>query len=112
MMTQPVWCSNVFKDFTVFSHSLQWKEANLTWLNGTVTQVLKSCNVDGPTDSWIRTPFLDVEGLNRVYITISFITRRCHIETDPSSAKACKESFNLYYREADRNDSTHILQFS
>ena len=65
-----------------------------------------SCNVHVLSESWLRTPFINVTGLRTIYIKVSFTTRKCYPATGPLSVQLCKEFFNLYYTEADGNMST------
>uniref|UniRef100_A0A8C4X1Y2 receptor protein-tyrosine kinase n=1 Tax=Eptatretus burgeri TaxID=7764 RepID=A0A8C4X1Y2_EPTBU len=58
------------------------------------------CNVrKSNQNNWLRTDFIDRNGSIRVYVEIKFSVRDC--SSLPNVLGSCKETFNLYYYEAD-----------
>ncbi|XP_076451598.1 ephrin type-A receptor 4-like isoform X2 [Babylonia areolata] len=64
-------------------------------------RIYASCNVRIPNvNNWVRTPFIDRSDAIGVSIEIRFSMRRCSRLIDPNNLQQCKETFNLYYYEA------------
>ncbi|KAK7093365.1 ephrin type-A receptor 4-like isoform X2 [Littorina saxatilis] len=64
-------------------------------------RIFASCNVRIPNvNNWVRTPFIDRSDAISVSIEIRFTMRKCSRLTDASSLQQCKETFNLFYFEA------------
>ncbi|XP_031424074.1 ephrin type-A receptor 8 isoform X1 [Clupea harengus] len=60
------------------------------------------CNVMSPSqNNWLRTNWVSREGARRIYIEIKFTLRDCN--SMPGVLGTCKETFNLYYYEVDRD---------
>ena len=98
------------KEKFAFIVSLQWWEENARLQNGSQVRVQLSCYVSSRgVNNWLRTPFMGVKDVNRLYVKITFAIKKCAKLDDPSLLQNCKESFNLYYLEPDgnfANDST------
>ncbi|XP_052283818.1 ephrin type-B receptor 1-B-like isoform X2 [Dreissena polymorpha] len=63
-----------------------------------------SCHVDSKNvNNWLRTPFIDVGNANSLFIDMTFTMRRCVKHTDPEKIQSCRETFNLYSYQADRD---------
>ncbi|NXQ30557.1 EPHA8 protein, partial [Alaudala cheleensis] len=70
------------------------------------------CNVMTPNqNNWLRTNWVRRDGARRVYAEIKFTLRDCN--SMPGVLGTCKETFNLYYMESDRDlgTSTRESQF-
>ncbi|XP_030918778.1 ephrin type-A receptor 8 isoform X4 [Geospiza fortis] len=70
------------------------------------------CNVMTPNqNNWLRTNWVQRDGARRVYAEIKFTLRDCN--SMPGVLGTCKETFNLYYMESDRDlgTSTRESQF-
>ncbi|KAI6056360.1 EPHA8 [Marmota monax] len=70
------------------------------------------CNVMSPNqNNWLRTSWVPRDGARRVYAEIKFTLRDCN--SMPGVLGTCKETFNLYYLESDRDlgSSTQESQF-
>lgn len=62
------------------------------------------CNVFEPSqNNWLLTTFINRRAAQRIYVEIRFTVRDC--ASIPSVPGSCKETFNLYYLEADRTVS-------
>lgn len=65
-------------------------------------KVQTSCHVDSrDVNNWLRTPFINVQDANSLYIEMVFTMRKCVKHSDPQKIQTCQETFNLYYFEAD-----------
>ncbi|XP_050787147.1 ephrin type-A receptor 8 isoform X2 [Gopherus flavomarginatus] len=70
------------------------------------------CNVMTPNqNNWLRSNWVQRDGARRVYAEIKFTLRDCN--SMPGVLGTCKETFNLYYLESDRDlgTSTRESQF-
>ncbi|XP_041378210.1 ephrin type-B receptor 1-B-like isoform X2 [Gigantopelta aegis] len=81
---------------------------NQGWLEGSYNKderpirVYTSCYVMAPgINNWLRTPFIKRGGAKSLHIDINFTMRKCSKMTEPNNLQQCKETFNLYYYEAD-----------
>ena len=84
---------------------------NFQWLEETRPYELTNyrayvvCEIDQHNvDNWLRTPFITRDQAQRVHIEIKFTMRDCH--EFPGNARSCKETFTLYYYEADYDFAT------
>ncbi|MBN3301346.1 EPHA8 protein, partial [Amia calva] len=67
------------------------------------------CNVMSPNqNNWLRTNWIQRDGARRIYIEIKFTLRDCN--SMPGVLGTCKETFNLYYYETDRDVGTNIWE--
>uniref|UniRef100_A0A671LPP9 Ephrin type-A receptor 7 n=1 Tax=Sinocyclocheilus anshuiensis TaxID=1608454 RepID=A0A671LPP9_9TELE len=67
------------------------------------------CNVMSPSqNNWLRTNWIQRDGARRIYIEMKFTLRDCN--SMPGVLGTCKETFNLYYYETDRNVGTSIWE--
>ncbi|XP_066492912.1 ephrin type-A receptor 8 isoform X2 [Tiliqua scincoides] len=63
------------------------------------------CNVMSPNqNNWLRTNWVQRHGAQRVYAEIRFTLRDCN--SMPGVLGTCKETFNLYYLQSDRDLGT------
>uniref|UniRef100_A0A8C4S9B3 Ephrin type-A receptor 7 n=1 Tax=Erpetoichthys calabaricus TaxID=27687 RepID=A0A8C4S9B3_ERPCA len=67
------------------------------------------CNVMTPNqNNWLRTNWIQRDGARRIYVEIKFTLRDCN--SMPGVLGTCKETFNLYYYETDRDVGTNIWE--
>ncbi|XP_064161427.1 ephrin type-A receptor 8 [Anguilla rostrata] len=67
------------------------------------------CNVMSPSqNNWLRTNWIQRDGARRIYIEVKFTLRDCN--SMPGVLGTCKETFNLYYREADRDAGAAVRE--
>ncbi|XP_051957466.1 ephrin type-A receptor 8-like isoform X2 [Xyrauchen texanus] len=67
------------------------------------------CNVMSLSqNNWLRTNWIQRDGARRIYIEIKFTLRDCN--SMPGVLGTCKETFNLYYYETDRDIGTSIWE--
>lgn len=61
-------------------------------------------------NNWLRTPYIATpENVKSFFIEIQFTVRRCTKHSDPSMLQQCKETFNLYYYEAESDFANDLL---
>uniref|UniRef100_A0A3Q2EH75 receptor protein-tyrosine kinase n=1 Tax=Cyprinodon variegatus TaxID=28743 RepID=A0A3Q2EH75_CYPVA len=66
------------------------------------------CNVfDSSQNNWIRTKYIHRRGAQRIHVQMKFSVRDC--SSIPSVPGSCKETFNLYYYEADSDVATKVF---
>ncbi|XP_052082127.1 ephrin type-B receptor 1-B-like isoform X4 [Mytilus californianus] len=86
-----------------------WREGSYT-KDGSPIRVYASCSVSSNgVDNWLRTPFIDRDKANSISVEIEFSMRKCSRHSDPSSLTACKETFHLYYYEADSDIANELM---
>ncbi|XP_076805760.1 ephrin type-A receptor 4-A-like [Clavelina lepadiformis] len=60
------------------------------------------CAYSNPNpNNWVRTPFISSRGAEIAYIDVEFSMMKCD-----NLESSCKETFNLYYFESDRDDAS------
>ena len=86
---------------------LQWLEGSFNE-KGRPIRVYTSCYVMAPgINNWLRTPFINGGGAKSLHIEVNFTMRKCSKMTEPNNLQQCKETFNLYYYEADSDFANH-----
>uniref|UniRef100_A0A3Q4BN76 receptor protein-tyrosine kinase n=1 Tax=Mola mola TaxID=94237 RepID=A0A3Q4BN76_MOLML len=92
--------------WTIFSTARpEWDEVSgLDEENNSVRiyQIL-SCQTGGSSSHWLRSGFIQRQGASQVYVELRFTMMECSSSTHHRS---CKETFNLYYYQADSNEAT------
>ncbi|KAG8506661.1 Ephrin type-A receptor 8 [Galemys pyrenaicus] len=91
---------------------LQWDSINEVDESFQPIHTYQVCNVMSPNqNNWLRTSWVPRDGARRVYAEIKFTLRDCN--SMPGVLGTCKETFNLYYLESDRDlgASTQESQF-
>lgn len=69
-----------------------------------------SCSVSSKgVNNWLRTPFIDRDQANSINIEVEFSMRKCVRHSDPSSLQQCKETFHLYYYQADSDIANEMM---
>ena len=67
-------------------------------------RIYTSCYVSSrEVNNWLRTPFIDVLDAKSLHIEMTFTMRKCVQHSDPTTLQQCRETFNLYMYEADRD---------
>uniref|UniRef100_A0A4W3HNM1 Ephrin type-A receptor 7 n=1 Tax=Callorhinchus milii TaxID=7868 RepID=A0A4W3HNM1_CALMI len=67
------------------------------------------CNVMSPNqNNWLRTNWIQRNGARRIYVEIKFTLRDCN--SMPGVVGTCKETFNLYYFESDRDVGSNVWE--
>ncbi len=90
--------------------SLQFREGSYNLENGDTIRIYTVCNVDFEgVDNWLRTPYIPRKGANRLYVEMRFTMRKCTKYPDPALLQQCKESFKLYYYEAESDFANEMM---
>ncbi|XP_033619864.1 ephrin type-B receptor 6-like [Fukomys damarensis] len=88
--------------------SSQWDEVSVLDDQRRLTRTFEACHVAGaPTgtgqDNWLQTHFVELRGAQRVHIRLHFSVRACN--SLGVSGGTCRETFTLYYRQAEEPDA-------
>ncbi|XP_033620383.1 ephrin type-B receptor 6 isoform X4 [Fukomys damarensis] len=85
-----------------------WDEVSVLDDQRRLTRTFEACHVAGaPTgtgqDNWLQTHFVELRGAQRVHIRLHFSVRACN--SLGVSGGTCRETFTLYYRQAEEPDA-------
>uniref|UniRef100_H2ZQT5 receptor protein-tyrosine kinase n=1 Tax=Ciona savignyi TaxID=51511 RepID=H2ZQT5_CIOSA len=90
--------------FKHFAPYLQWNEVTGDDENQNERRMHYVCQItQANQNNWLRTEYIKVDGARRIYIEVRFTIRSCE---DVPNVATCKETFNLYYYETDRDEAT------
>ncbi|KAJ3586862.1 hypothetical protein NHX12_013254 [Muraenolepis orangiensis] len=82
-----------------------WEEVSGYDEHMTTIRTYQVCNVfDGSQNNWVRTKYIRRRGAQRIHVQMKFSVRDCG--SIPNVPGSCKETFNLYYYEADSDTAT------
>ncbi|XP_035881400.1 ephrin type-B receptor 2 isoform X3 [Phyllostomus discolor] len=82
-----------------------WEEVSGYDENMNTIRTYQVCNVfESSQNNWLRTKFIRRRGAHRIHVEMKFSVRDC--SSIPSVPGSCKETFNLYYYEADSDVAT------
>ncbi|KAJ8319751.1 hypothetical protein KUTeg_001338 [Tegillarca granosa] len=91
------------------SQNLGWREGSFSE-NGTPIRVYSSCSVVSQgVDNWLRTPYIPRGDANSLHIKLRFSMRKCVKHNNLNNIQACKETFKLYYYEADSDIANEMM---
>ncbi|CAL8304613.1 ephrin type-B receptor 4a isoform X1 [Gadus morhua] len=62
------------------------------------------CQVDSASSHWLRSGLILRRGASQAYVELTFTMMECSSHT--THHRSCKETFNLYYYQADSNEAT------
>ncbi|XP_078454881.1 ephrin type-A receptor 4-like isoform X1 [Lampetra planeri] len=79
--------------------STGWEELTIMLNQTTPVQTFQVCNMGSNQNNWLRTRWIARNPAQRVYVEIKFTLRDCG--SMAGVASTCKETFNLFYYEAD-----------
>uniref|UniRef100_A0A8C4N3B4 receptor protein-tyrosine kinase n=1 Tax=Eptatretus burgeri TaxID=7764 RepID=A0A8C4N3B4_EPTBU len=87
-----------------------WEEVSGFDENMHTIRTYQVCNVfESNQNNWLRSNFVERRGAQRVYVEMKFTVRDC--SSIPNVPGSCKETFNLYYFEADADIATKMTPF-
>uniref|UniRef100_A0A8B9JQY1 receptor protein-tyrosine kinase n=1 Tax=Astyanax mexicanus TaxID=7994 RepID=A0A8B9JQY1_ASTMX len=87
--------------------SLGWEEVSGYDENMNTIRTYQVCNVfDSSQNNWVRTKYIRRRGAQRIHVEMKFSVRDC--SSIPNVPGSCKETFNLYYFEADSDTATKV----
>ncbi|XP_053147834.1 ephrin type-B receptor 5 isoform X3 [Hemicordylus capensis] len=82
-----------------------WDEVSVLDDRKHLIRTFEVCNVAEPgQNNWLRTHFIERRGARRVHIRLRFSVRDC--ASMRTVASSCKETFTLYYHEAETDVAT------
>uniref|UniRef100_A0A8C2ZMQ6 receptor protein-tyrosine kinase n=1 Tax=Cyclopterus lumpus TaxID=8103 RepID=A0A8C2ZMQ6_CYCLU len=67
-------------------------------------RIYQICQTDSSSSHWLRSGFIQRRGASQVYVELRFTMMECSSRS--THHRSCKETFNLYYYEADSNEAT------
>ncbi|XP_006145139.1 ephrin type-B receptor 6 isoform X1 [Tupaia chinensis] len=84
-----------------------WDEVSVLDDQRRLTRTFEACHVAGASpgpgqDNWLQTHFVERRGAQRVHIRLHFSVRAC--SSLGVSGGTCRETFTLYYRQAEEPD--------
>uniref|UniRef100_A0A2K6N320 EPH receptor B6 n=2 Tax=Rhinopithecus TaxID=542827 RepID=A0A2K6N320_RHIBE len=85
-----------------------WDEVSVLDDQRRLTRTFEACHVAGAPpgtgqDNWLQTHFVERRGAQRAHIRLHFSVRAC--SSLGVSGGTCRETFTLYYRQAEEPDS-------
>ncbi|XP_028824287.1 ephrin type-B receptor 4b isoform X2 [Denticeps clupeoides] len=83
---------------------LGWEEVSGLDDEGNSVRTLEFCPDDSSVSHWLRTRLIGGRGASQLYVEVRFTMMEC--SAHPTHHRACKETFNLYYYESDRDEAT------
>uniref|UniRef100_A0A3Q2WDP6 receptor protein-tyrosine kinase n=1 Tax=Haplochromis burtoni TaxID=8153 RepID=A0A3Q2WDP6_HAPBU len=87
--------------WTVFSH---WEEVSGLDEENNSVRINQICQTDSSSSHWLRSGYIQRRGASQVYVELRFTMMECSSRS--THHRSCKETFNLYYYEADSNEAT------
>lgn len=83
----------------------QWDEVSGLDEEGNSVRIYQilSCQTGSSSSHWLRSGFIQRQGASQVYVELRFTMMECSSSTHHRS---CKETFNLFYYQADSNVAT------
>uniref|UniRef100_A0A8C9NK89 Ephrin type-A receptor 3 n=1 Tax=Serinus canaria TaxID=9135 RepID=A0A8C9NK89_SERCA len=87
----------------------QWEEISGVDEHYTPIRTYQVCNVmDHSQNNWLRTNWIPRNSAQKIYVELKFTLRDCN--SIPLVLGTCKETFNLYYMEADDDRSVKFKE--
>ncbi|XP_034034412.1 ephrin type-B receptor 4a isoform X2 [Thalassophryne amazonica] len=91
--------------WTVSSRSTpEWEEVSGLDEENNSVRTYQICQIDSPNSHWLRSGFIQREGAFQVYVELRFTMMECSSRS--THHRSCKETFNLYYYQANSNEAT------
>ncbi|XP_069569328.1 ephrin type-B receptor 4a [Brachyistius frenatus] len=91
--------------WTIFSRAKpEWEEVSGLDEENNSVRIYQICQTDSSTSNWLRSGFIQRRGASQVYVELRFTMMEC--SSSSTHHRSCKETFNLYYYQADSNDAT------
>lgn len=82
----------------------QWEEVSGLDEETNSVRTYQICQTDSSSSHWLRSGFIQRRGASQVYVELRFTMMECSSRT--THHRSCKETFNLYYYQADSNEAT------
>ncbi|XP_073335350.1 ephrin type-B receptor 4a-like [Pagrus major] len=92
--------------WTIFSTAKpEWEEVSGLDEENNSVRTYQICQLtDSSSSHWLRSGFIQRQGASQVYVELRFTMMECSSRS--THHRSCKETFNLYYYQADSNDAT------
>uniref|UniRef100_A0A3B4YC25 receptor protein-tyrosine kinase n=1 Tax=Seriola lalandi dorsalis TaxID=1841481 RepID=A0A3B4YC25_SERLL len=87
--------------WTIFS---RWEEVSGLDEENNSVRTYQICQTDSSSSHWLRSGFIQRRGASQVYVELRFTMMECSSRS--THHRSCKETFNLYYYQADSNEAT------
>jgi len=94
-------CCQLFSSSSSFP---QWEELSGLDEENNSVRIYQICQTDSSSSHWLRSGFIQRRGASQVYVELRFTMMECSSRS--SHHRSCKETFNMYYYEADSNEAT------
>lgn len=82
----------------------QWEEVSGLDEENNSVRTYEICQIDSSSSHWLRSGFIQRRGASQVYVELRFTMMEC--SSTSTHHRSCKETFNLYYYQADSNEAT------
>ncbi|XP_015244088.1 PREDICTED: ephrin type-B receptor 4-like [Cyprinodon variegatus] len=93
--------------WTIFSQDRsesQWEEVSGLDEESNSVRTFQICQLESSSSQWLRSGFIQRRSASQVYVELRFTMMECSSRS--THHRSCKETFNLYYYEADSNEAT------
>uniref|UniRef100_A0A8D3AP55 receptor protein-tyrosine kinase n=2 Tax=Scophthalmus maximus TaxID=52904 RepID=A0A8D3AP55_SCOMX len=91
--------------WTIFSNAKpEWEEVSGLDDENNSVRTYEICQSDSSSSHWLRSGFIQRRGASQVYVELRFTMLECSSRS--THHRSCKETFNLYYFQADSNEAT------
>uniref|UniRef100_A0A665V6C4 receptor protein-tyrosine kinase n=1 Tax=Echeneis naucrates TaxID=173247 RepID=A0A665V6C4_ECHNA len=91
--------------WTIFSRAKpEWEEVSGLDEENNSVRTYQICQTDSSPSHWLRSGFIQRRGASHVYVELRFTMMECSSRS--THHRSCKETFNLYYYQADSNEAT------
>ncbi|XP_034463516.1 ephrin type-B receptor 4a isoform X3 [Hippoglossus hippoglossus] len=91
--------------WTIFSRTKpEWEEVSGLDDENNSVRTYEICQSDSSSSHWLRSGFIPRRGASQVYVELRFTMLECSSRS--THHRSCKETFNLYYFQADSNEAT------
>lgn len=82
----------------------QWEEVSGLDEENNSVRIYQICQSNSSSSHWLRSGFIQRRGASQVYVELRFTIMEC--SSISTHHRSCKETFNLYYYQADSNEAT------
>lgn len=89
---------------TLCSLCSQWEEISGLDEENNSVRTYQICQTNSSSSHWLRSGFIQRQGASQVYVELRFTVMECSSRS--THHRSCKETFNLYYYQADSNEAT------
>ncbi|XP_068186525.1 ephrin type-B receptor 4a [Antennarius striatus] len=91
--------------WTVFPNTRpEWEEVSGLDEEKNSVRIYQICQINSSTSHWLRSGFILRHGASQVYVELRFTMMECSSRS--TNHRNCKETFNLFYYQADSNEAT------